>query len=377
MSLITFFLYAILALVSLTIFFLRKNLNYWKKRGIPYEEPHFLLGNMVGYRTKRGFGDIMADYYRKFKGTGPFAGIYLGQRTAAVLLDAPTIKQILIKDFSNFTDRGMYYNNKEDPLTGHLFLIDGQKWRSMRNKLSPAFTSGKMKYMYPTILKVADEFMNVLSKRVKECDDLDMRDLLGRFTTNVIGQVAFGIDCNSFNSEQSEFLTMGRKSIEIPRHHPLIMQFIESFPKFSRKLGMRILPEDVHQFFMKTITETVEYREKHNIQCNDFLNILIELKNNVEDKSGLGGMTIEELAAQVFVFFLGGFETSSSTTTYALYELALNQELQDRLRDEINEAYESTSDLQLTYDTIMNLPYLDQVLSGMFLKAVFPSINSN
>ncbi|XP_058979626.1 cytochrome P450 6A1-like [Musca domestica] len=367
-------IYLILVIASAVVYLLRRNLSYWKRLGIPHEEPTALMGNMNGLRTQRCMGDILADYYRKFKGCGPFAGIFNGQRPGVVLLDKQLIKQVLIKDFTQFTDRGLYYNEKSDPLTGHLFFLDGDKWRNLRNKLSPTFTSGKMKYMYPTVVNVAERFMEVLAQKVRENPIVDVRDMLGRFTVDVIASVAFGIECNSLRNAEDKFLQLGRKSIEVQRHNALIMTLIDGFPRLSRMLGMRTLPQDVHEFFMQTIRETVEYRERNKIQRSDFLNILIELKNTVDDKSGLGGMELEELAAQVFVFFLAGFETSSSTMAYALYELAQNQQIQERLREEINEAFEG--DTKPSYETIMNLSYLDQVISETLRKyPILPFLN--
>ncbi|KAH8307788.1 hypothetical protein KR018_006575, partial [Drosophila ironensis] len=52
------------------------------------------------------------------------------------------------------------------------------------------------------------------------------------------------------------------------------------------------------------------------------------------------GMNIGELAAQVFVFYLAGFETSSSTMSYCLYELAQNPEIQEKLRSEVQSVLE-------------------------------------
>ncbi|XP_073813615.1 cytochrome P450 6A1-like [Musca autumnalis] len=374
MEVATVLVYLIIAIASAIVYLLRRNLNYWKNLDIPHEEPSALMGNMNGYRTQRCMGEILAAYYRKFKGYGPFAGIFNGQRPGVVLLEKQLIKQVLIKDFNQFTDRGLYYNEKSDPLTGHLFFVDGDKWRSMRNKLSPTFTSGKMKNMYPTVLKVAVRFMDVLSQKVRENPITDIRDMLGRFTIDVIGSVAFGIECNSLSNPEDKFLVLGRKSLETQRHNALIMSFIDSFPRLSRMLGMRVTPQDVHEFFMKTIKETVDYREKHKIQRSDFLNILMEFKNTVDDKSGLGGMDLEELAAQVFVFFLAGFETSSSTMAYALYEIAKNQQIQECLREEINEMFEASPDL--TYDIIMNMSYMDQVVSETLRKyPILPFLN--
>lgn len=68
------------------------------------------------------------------------------------------------------------------------------------------------------------------------------------------------------------------------------------------------------------------------------------------------------IASQAFVFFVAGFETSSSTISHALYELAQNQEIQDKLREEIREVYEKHG--ELTYDVIKNMKYLDKVLKG-------------
>lgn len=58
--------------------------------------------------------------------------------------------------------------------------------------------------------------------------------------------------------------------------------FANAFPKFSRLLGVRNLSPEVSDFFYNFVREAVEYREKNNISRKDFLQILIELKNNPE-----------------------------------------------------------------------------------------------
>lgn len=55
-----------------------------------------------------------------------------------------------------------------------------------------------MKFMYPTLLATANEFKSTLNEMLlnKESMDIEMKDLLARFTTDVIGECAFGIECN-------------------------------------------------------------------------------------------------------------------------------------------------------------------------------------
>jgi cytochrome P450 family 6 len=81
-------------------------------------------------------------------------------------------------------------------------------------------------------------------------------------------------------------------------------------------------------------------------------------------------LTDSFLASQAFVFFAAGFETSSTTMSNMLYELALNHNIQDKLREEINEKYKK-HDSNLTYENIKNMSYLDKVFKGtLFEKEV-------
>jgi len=72
---------------------------------------------------------------------------------------------------------------------------------------------------------------------------------------------------------------------------------------------------------------------------------------------------MNSLAAQAFVFFVAGFETSSNTMTFCLYELSLHQDIQDRLREEIDFVLQK-HDGKLTYEGIQEMEYLDKVVSG-------------
>ena len=74
-------------------------------------------------------------------------------------------------------------------------------------------------------------------------------------------------------------------------------------------------------------------------------------------------MTDSIIAAQAFVFFLAGFETSSTTMSNALYELALNISIQDKLRNEIHNELKK-NDGKLTYESVKHMTYLDEIFNG-------------
>lgn len=58
-----------------------------------------------------------------------------------------------------------------------------------------------------------------------------------------------------------------------------------------------------------------------------------------------------------------GFETSSTTLTFCLYEMAINPDVQAIARRVIREALEKHNG-QFTYEMMMDMPYIDQVLHG-------------
>ncbi|KAL5284126.1 hypothetical protein ACFFRR_006416 [Megaselia abdita] len=361
MSTLVILFYLAIALVSVVYFFIKKRLSYWSDRGIPHDEPSFLTGSMKGVGSTRHFSDAYKKIYSRFKGKEQIVGFFNFMSPALMPLDLEIVKQILIKDFGSFSDRGLYVNERDDPLSGHLVQLDGPKWKELRHKLTPTFTSGKMKFMFPTVIEVGNRFGEVLAEKVPKEAIVEVTELLGRFTTDVIGTCAFGIECNSLRDPEAKFLKMGRESL-IGRHSFAVIGFMMAFPNLARFLHMKDNKEEVIEFFMKIVHENVDYREKNNIHRNDFLNMLIEMKNKPNPE-----LTMDELAAQSFIFFLAGFETSSTTMGFALHELAVNQDIQDKLRAEIQEVLQNHNG-EFTYDCMVEMKYLDQVIDETLRK---------
>jgi cytochrome P450 family 6 len=73
--------------------------------------------------------------------------------------------------------------------------------------------------------------------------------------------------------------------------------------------------------------------------------------------------TMDEMTAQVMVFFTGGFETSSVTMSFCLYELAMNMDIQKSLSTEID-AVLGRYGGNITYEAVKEMKYLDKVVSG-------------
>uniref|UniRef100_A0A1L8E431 Putative cytochrome n=1 Tax=Nyssomyia neivai TaxID=330878 RepID=A0A1L8E431_9DIPT len=367
---LTVLLVFLVTFVIVGYLYVKKKQSYWEKHGVPYVNPAFLIGNLWGVGTSKHFAIALQDNYRELKGKDVIGGIYFLTDPVALILDMDLMKNILIKDFQYFHDRGVYVNERDDPLSGHLFSLPGQKWKLMRAKLSPTFTSGKMKMMHSTIIAVADEFKKFLEPYGSRNEEVEIKEMLACFTTDVIGSCAFGIECNSLKEPNTEFRRVGKQVFEFSGLSFAKQIAIQTFPKLAKSLRMSITPPDVTNFFMKLLRETIDYREANNVNRSDFLSLMIQLKNTGKlegDNVDLGKLTFEELAAQTFVFFVAGFETSSSTMAFALYELALNEEIQERAREEVNAVLEKHGG-EFTYEACMELKYLDRVIQETLRK---------
>ncbi|XP_049964534.1 cytochrome P450 6k1-like [Schistocerca serialis cubense] len=358
----------VVSVVTLVIYlWFDHGFKYWKKKGVPFVEPSIPFGNFrKNILGQEPLGVTTQSLYKQLSGER-YVGHFGFSRPILLIRDPEIIRHILVKDFSTFHDRGIVLDDKE-PLNHHLFALTGQKWRQLRVKLSPTFTSGKLKGMFTTLSECGREMADVLEAVAERGDTVEVRELAARYSTDIIASVAFGIECNCQRNPDSEFRQWGRRIFKptIQSGISSILAFIS--PTLTRLLRIKGGTAAVSEYFRRMVADTVAYREKNNITRKDFMDLLIQLKNKgVVDPDNFAELTLNELAAQAFVFFVGGFETSSTTMSFALHELALNPSLQTKLQEEIDSVFKEYG-TDITYDSISKMSYLDKVVCETLRK---------
>lgn len=86
------------------------------------------------------------------------------------------------------------------------------------------------------------------------------------------------------------------------------------------------------------------------------------------DKNDLE-LSEEDIAAQAMIFFFAGFETTSSLMSFMAMELGINPHIQKKLQEEISDVLKSCKG-DVSYDAIMKMKYMDQVVSGKLTTKV-------
>ncbi|XP_045460602.1 probable cytochrome P450 6a14 [Harmonia axyridis] len=385
MEILNTFNLLVLTGVFLIYKWVNNKLNYWKSRGLQVSDISPLENLLNIIFARNSFADRGLELYTDFKSKGiEHGGFYILLKPFYMPINLDLVKSILQVDFQHFVDRGVYMDEKNDPLSAHLFSLTGKKWKNLRYKLTPTFTSGKMKMMFETVVDCTKGLHKLMDKTNGK--EVDIKDVLGRFTTDIIGSCAFGIECNSLEDPKSIFRQKGKEFFEadLIRNAKFFMAF--SFPQFMKTFNIAFIPRDISSFFMNLVKDTVEYREKNNVKRKDFMQLLIQLKNEgklVDDEKmeaekineDENRITMNEITAQAFVFFQAGFETSSTTMTFCLYELARNKEIQKKLRTEIIQTLDRHGG-KITYENVHEMTYLDQVINETLRKyPPLPNLN--
>jgi cytochrome P450 family 6 len=275
--------------------YFRLSFRYWKKRGVPTLRPKVPFGDFNdAVFTRKNSRQIINEFYKDFDGQR-FGGLYTLTKPVLLLRDPELIKAVLLKDFDKFHSRGFVINEKMEPLDGHLVFLSGSKWRNLRVKLSPVFTSGKMKMMFGTLVDCGKELQVCLQEPANNEETIEIKDILARYSTDIIASCAFGIQCNCLKNPDSEFRNWGREVFKPSFKSKLLTNLRFLLPSAGRLFRLSVLPDEVSNYFMNMVKETVEYREKNNVVRNDFMQLMIQLKNKTLGISEEDDIQLEKL----------------------------------------------------------------------------------
>nr|CAD7261793.1 unnamed protein product [Timema shepardi] len=238
-------------------------------------------------------------------------------------------------------------------------------WKVIRPQLSPGFTAGKMKSLFPQLMEVCQEMKSYLEHCVPS-GTIDTKELCTKFSINAVASCAYGINGHTFEDPEAEFRKVGRKFLQ-PSFLKIVQQLflllaprIASFTAFQQlrrllidsltyftalilghkseisisksfkvleysswqtffvfipRAGMavehlalewllRVASLEVTEFFRKMTADATSYRRKEMSRKNDFLELLIQLKEKHEEQNKLENnrwfekFTEEDIAAQ-------------------------------------------------------------------------------
>ncbi|XP_073811653.1 cytochrome P450 6g1-like [Musca autumnalis] len=291
-------------------------------------------------------------------------GIYGLYKPSLLIRDPELIKSILIRDFDRFCNRFSKPDPHIDAISANnIFFGDYKLWKEMRTKFSPMFSSGKLRSMYPLLLAVGDNMTEHL-KQQGEVFDLEVKDLCARYTTDVIATTILGFSSNSLENPAEQMNIETRKLGTFDMQRALNVMLIFFAPKLVRFFGAKFFDKDCIAFLKGSMRHVIKDREESGSTRNDLIDIVIKLKQELPSNEPKHvNPFLDMMYSQAIVFLTAGYETSATAMSFALFELAKDREIQEKLRKEIAHAFREAKGAQLSYEAFNAMEYLDMVVS--------------
>ncbi|XP_065075484.1 probable cytochrome P450 9f2 [Ochlerotatus camptorhynchus] len=358
--------------------------SFFKARGVAYEKPHFIYGNLLEVNSgKLSSLELIADFYQKFKNERVF-GFFNYLTPVYYIRDPELVRKLWVHEFDSFSNHAYFLDESKDPILGNqLHLMKDEKWRQMRHTLRPVFAGQSVALMSSLIRTNSLDLVDYLKASVDS--ELEFKGVFQKYTFNVIASCAFGLELNTFKDESDKFCTYG--SALVTGTNPVQTMktiFFYLFPKLMTRMKVRLMEEEHATYFMDLVQSTMSDRVKKNLSRPDMIQMLhqankgeLKAEDEVDEFLQMKDFSKrkwdeEELVAQCVAFFGTGFEGLVNLFSFAAYELAANPEVQQKLLEEIENSLE---DSPVVYHTVVKLPYLEMVVSETLRK--WPAVPSS
>lgn len=134
-------------------------------------------------------------------------------------------------------------------------------------------------------------------------------------------------------------------------------------PIVSKIFKFRFVAPEIATWLRSVLRNNLAQRKKTPLPQEDLLQCLT-------DGMDQGRMDEDEVISHAFAFFIEGFETSSNVLAYALYAMAKDKGVQEKLRHNIREVLERHHQA-FSFDALQDMQYLEALIQGKrshFLK---------
>ncbi|KAI4884180.1 hypothetical protein NFI96_027844 [Prochilodus magdalenae] len=196
---------------------------------------------------------------RKYGGFGGEFGsfvtvrLYEAHQPVICVTDKDVLRTVLVKDcYSNFTNRRDIAVNGE--LYDALVVAQNDDWRRIRSILTPSFTSGKLKEMFGIMRTHSSTLLRNLKRRTGQGAELEVKEVFGPYTMDVVAGAAFSVDIDSLNNPNDPFVTHAKKlNLNILSPAMVIAALFPFTVPLLDKLHITLFPPSLTNFFFAVL----------------------------------------------------------------------------------------------------------------------------
>ncbi|KAJ7726387.1 cytochrome P450 [Mycena metata] len=290
--------------------------------------PSWVYGNMLQLLLAENYGDHEFQWHKRYGDLYRLKGFFGEERL--VVSDPQALKHILndptfTRPPSNFQLSSLIFGQNS------VWVAQGEDHRRLRAAMSAGFSGRGVRTLLPIFGAAAKAIVRDWETLCASgsSTQVDVAKTMDDATFNIMRDAALGSTLQ--DAENSLSLRFPPNAF-LRSKAGVVTEFSANFmPTFLLRLMFRLpgdIPRAVNRF--KAATQRMMELKAQDLESGaddgDLLSLIYASKT---------GVTSKQVAAQIPILLLAGQESSSTTLSWCLYQLAANPSFQDELREEI------------------------------------------
>ena len=166
---------------------------------------------------------------------------------------------------------------------------------NFRSTFTPIFSSGKLKQMLPLLQEINGKISDHIKKESKSGSEIELKNLMGKFSLDALASCAFGVDSESFsNGDDSVFQKQVKKIFDFGTVQIIqtIVAMITARPikKLFHAFGFKnfatVANLDAFVFFQNVVEASIKQRKESKVRRNDLVDLMIDaLEGKLDDET--------------------------------------------------------------------------------------------
>ncbi|XP_057704120.1 cytochrome P450 3A30-like [Corythoichthys intestinalis] len=333
--------------------------GHFKNLGIPGPRPYPFVGTM--YVMKKGMIAADRECHSKY---GDVWGMFDGRTPVLMAANREFIQTVMVKYCTTV------FTNRRDTLvfgalTDAITAVKDERWKRIRSSLSPCFTSARLKQVFYLVTRSTERLVASLAKKDLS-EPVDIKQFFGPYSLDVVTSASFSVDTDSINRPDDPLVLHLKKIMDFKFWPIMFLLLFPFLAKVCKLVNFDLMPKASTDFFFNIIKKFKDQHREGQLSHADFLQVMIqseipESDIKSEHEQPIKGLTEKEILSQAFIFIFGGYETTATTLTYILYNIATRPEVMKTLQDEIDANV--ATDGSISYETLQEMEYLDCVIN--------------